>query len=290
MLALLATLAVRSPAQDEGPATRQRLEVALTQARYEAAGILLAILDAAGQGPGRAAFDQLRSLEPAAIAVVEKGFADQRGMSREDGRDAGTKNSMRQLLEALMRSERGQEVERVELLLPLLDDPSYQNHAADLIGRASLRLCRRGDERGMSGLAALRARWPLGAWTHGNHALGLRLLGRYEEAAAGYEDLLVRTERAAWALNDAALCEAARGRREAALTRLLEGAADARDADAADTCRTNAAVLLIERSRPGDRVRAEALLRVVVDRDATRVRARFWLARLARLATSPSGT
>lgn len=257
-------------AQDDDP--RARILESIQAGRLDATGTALGLLDQKAQSPGRDVLQALGTLDREALARVRTSFT----------RTVSDSTRLGPVLAAMAASQRGDDADCVEALLPLLSDELYANHAADVIGRTSVRMCRRGDLEGLSGLEALRDRWPTAAWPLGNLGLGLRLIGRYEDAARCYADLLVRTLRAAWVLNDAGLLELARGDRERALTLFLEGAADTRDPDGASTCRGNAALTLLARERPGDAIRAEALLESLVKDDPTRVRARFWLQRLRR--------
>lgn len=251
---------------------RARLVESLQAKRLDASGSLLAILDSEGFAPGRAALDLLHSLSLAEVTRVQKAYA----------RVGAGERPIARVLEAIHARLEGADARVIEALLPLLEDRRYAVEAGDGLGRAGLRLCRRGDERGLVGLEAVRSRWPVAAWSLGNVALGLRLLGRYDISADRYEELLVRTQRAAWVLNDAGLLEIARGRRDRALRLLLEGSKKREDPSGSDNCRGNAAILLLDRNRRGDRLQAEVLLESVVRRDPTRQRARFWLERLRR--------
>jgi hypothetical protein len=152
----------------------------------------------------------------------------------------------------------------------------------DDAGRRAVQLCRGGNEAGLAVLRDIAARQAGQAWAAANLGLGLRLVGRYDEARAVYADMLQRHGRQAWILNDLALVEQARADFDSALRLYLEGTRPpaSADVDAADTCRTNAAILLIARRGPNDSVKAEALLRVVVARDPSRVRSAWWLTRV----------
>ncbi|MCA8969712.1 MAG: hypothetical protein KDC95_08010 [Planctomycetes bacterium] len=261
-------VATTAAAQDDDP--RVRILESIQAGRLDAVGTALGLLEDKAQSPGRDVLQALGGLDREAISRVRASFA----------RTVSNSTRLGPVLAAIFASRSGDDAGCVEALLPLLNDELYANHAADVIGRTSVRMCRRGDVDGLEGLEALRDRWSTAAWPLGNLGLGLRLVGRYEDAARCYADLLVRTLRAAWALNDAGLLELARGDRERALTLFLEGAADTRDPGAAGTCRGNAALTLLARGRPGDAVRAEALLENLVTHDPKRVRARFWLQRL----------
>ncbi len=146
----------------------------------------------------------------------------------------------------------------------------------------ALRLCRWGRKAGLTLCRRLAAAYPAAPWALANLGLGLRLCGLYEEAAEAYARAAAASSRAAWVLNDWALLESARGRVLSAMRLLEEGARKDGDPAGRDTCRTNLAVLLLKRGRPGDRERAGLLLDKVVARDPGRIRAWFWWNRLRR--------
>lgn len=267
ILCVLVVLAASLSAQIEG---RARLLQNLEAKRFEASGTALALLERERIPPGNAAMQSIRQLSLEDLRRVRAAHAR---MSRTDSKLA-------RLLDAQIARLGRQDVRAIELLLPVIEDRVFGAEASDGLGRAGLRLCRRGDAAGLRGLRAVQKRWPGAGWALGNLALGLRLLGRYDEAAVCYEDLLIATRRAPWALNDAALVEVARGRIDRALELLFEGVRAG--GDGAANCGGNAAVLLMRRGRRGDAIQAEALLERIVARDKTRTRARFWLERLRR--------
>ena len=192
-------------------------------------------------------------------------------------------------LRALSRLQQNKPELVLAMIVPLLDEEPWRPLAVEPVSRSALMLARAGRPGGLKGLAAIRGAYGSAGWSHANYALALRLLGEYDAAARAYAGLLAAVGRKAWALNELALLEHARGRSQRALDLLFEGARDDSDASGQDTCRGNAAMLLLLRGRPSDRVPAAVLLERAVKRDPTRVRSRYWLEQLRRGGRLPDG-
>lgn len=251
---------------------RRKLLESLEEGRFEAAASALAAWERSGASPGLQAMRRIESLKLDELETLRRALTG--------SASAGTSKRTAALLDAQIARQRGDDVRVLEILTPLTADRGFKGLALDALGRAGLRLCRRGQAAGLPPLETVHRSWRGASWALGNLSLGLRLLGRYEDAAVRYEELLIATSRAAWALNDAALVEVARGDRARAIELLLEGVQ--RGGDGVDNCAGNAALLLLQRRSRGDVVKARALLQNIVRRDETRSRARFWLERLIR--------
>ena len=181
----------------------------------------------------------------------------------------------------------------------LLASPTLAAFAADQGGRDAIRLARMG--RPVPGLLEhlhrVEALYAKAAWACTNTGLAQRLFGDYAEARRAYERALAREgRRAAWILNELGLVAQAAGRLQRAGELLREGTQDGEDPNGQDTCRGNLARLLIQAAEqePKRRVallaEARDLLQLAIQRDATRTRARYWLARvLQRLVVQDLG-
>ena len=183
----------------------------------------------------------------------------------------------------------GEHKEGLRVLTGLLIYDDWKAIAVEPLSRRALERARTGDKVGLKALDWVIRVYPKAAWAHANYALALRLVGDYDAAARAYARLLRVAGRKGWTLNESALLEHARGRSQKALDLLLEGARDASDPRGQDTCRGNAAMLLLLRGRASDRVRAAILLERAVARDPTRVRSRYWLEQLKRGGRLPDG-
>ncbi|MFQ5506030.1 MAG: hypothetical protein ACE5F1_14715, partial [Planctomycetota bacterium] len=165
---------------------------------------------------------------------------------------------------------------------PLLPDPSLRPLIVAHVGRGSLQLCRSGRARGAGALEEILRYYPDASWAWGNYGLGLRFLGRYAAAGQAYQCAMALAGRQAWLLNDLALLEQARRRLDRALALFLEGSRAPGEARDRDSCRTNAARLLMQRRGPGDLGMARILLQEVVAGGSKARRPRYWLAQLKK--------
>ncbi len=184
------------------------------------------------------------------------------------------------LIGGLLSLRAGRAPEALAALEGLLAERGLKRFLVETAGPAALRLCRRGDGRGLPFLEAVVAAFPTAAWARANLGLALRLLGRYRSAEAAYAAAASLAGRRAWILADWALVKFAEGLESEALALLEEGSRDHSDLRGWATCRTNLAVFLLNRALPGDRRRAGVLLRSVLAFDPGRMRASYYYERL----------
>ncbi|PIE22504.1 MAG: hypothetical protein CSA62_12280 [Planctomycetota bacterium] len=193
------------------------------------------------------------------------------------------------LLAGLAMRAKGQWAAWFAQAAELMRAPRFAAFAADRGGSDAIRLARAGVAAPelLEHLRRVEALYRNAAWASANTGLALRLLGQYSAARQAYKRALTREgRRAAWILNELGLLAQASGDRCRAEQLLREGAADDADPKGQDSCRGNLARFLMLAAEPQGPRRVERLseardlLQEAIQRDSSRTRARYWLARI----------